>query len=93
MMHFYKENWAKFLIWICICAFFKILIPAFKFGTLGKNYLNSYKKNVKEILRYPKLTKIIKNEINEGNYSSDKGKKILEVLFTTSDFESKIKFF
>lgn len=73
MMYFYKENWFGFLFWFFVIVINKFLIPNFLVGVLAANFGNSYNANIDYILKFPKLTKIIKIEIFKGNYSNERG--------------------
>lgn len=63
MMRFFREQWAKFFFWFLILLAYKFLLPGFLIGALTKHYMLSYDSYVEYILRFPKLTKIIKSEI------------------------------
>lgn len=74
MMRFFKQDIVKFLVWFIIVLAFKFLLPGFLIGALTGNYQASYQQYVDFILKFPKLTKIIKTEIHQGKYTNERGK-------------------
>lgn len=93
MLYYYGNNWFKFIYWFVIYLFFRFLLPNLFIIAFMKNYKETFKGSLEYILKFPKLTKILKYEIYNGTYTNAKAEEILQTIFTTDDYKTKIRHF